>query len=228
MDAMHAIMSRRSIRKYKDIPVEWDKVGEILQAGMAAPSSGNLQNWKFIVVLDEDKRGKLAEASLEQYWMQNAPVHIIIVAEIQKARQFYGTRGERLYSVQNCAAAAENMLIAAHSLGLGGCWVGSFDEDMVRRVCKIPEYIRPQAIITIGYANEQVPSPGKYRPYDIIHLEGWEGRITDIKWMLKEHAWSVEDKIKKGSKGLKKRSEKLKSKLHETTQTILNKFKKKE
>jgi nitroreductase len=191
-----------------------------------APSSGNLQNWKFIVVLDEDRRKAVAEACLEQYWMQNAPVHIVIVSEIQKARQFYGVRGERLYAVQNCAAAAENMLLAAHDQGLGACWVGSFDEEQLRRACGIPEYIRPQAVVALGYADEKVPTPSKYRLYDIVHLEKWDAKIKDVKWVLKEHAWSVEDKLLREKKLLGRKAGKLKQKIKETTQTILQGLKK--
>ena len=225
MDAIDAIMTRRSIRKYRDIPVEWDKVGVILEAGRLAPSSGNLQNWKFIVVLDEEKRKGIAEACLEQFWMQNAPVHIIIVSEIEKARRFYGVRGERLYTVQNAAAVAENMLIAAHAQGLGACWVGSFDEEQLRRVCSIPEYIRPQAVITVGIPDEIVPTPGKYRIYDIVHLEKWDAKIKDPLWIMKEHAWSVENKLRKQSKKLEKKAGKWRQKIKETTQTILEKLK---
>ncbi len=225
MDAIEAIASRRSIRKYKDLPVDWDKVGVVLEAGLNAPSAGNLQNWKFIVVLDESKRKAIAEACLDQYWMQNAAVHILIVCEVEKARRFYGVRGERLYAIQNCAAVAENMLIAANAQGLGACWVGSFDEDMLRRVCSVPEYIRPQAIITLGIPDEKPPIPDKYRLYDIVHIEGWEGRIKDIKWMLNEYAWSTEDRIKKDTKKLEKKTSKLRQKIHETTQTIMNKLK---
>ena len=124
---------------------------------------------------------------------------------MQKTRQFYGERGERFYSIQNCAAAAQNMLLAAHAQDLGSCWVGSFDEDMLRKTCGIPEYIRPQAVIALGYAAETPESQDKYRLYDIVHIEGWDAKIKDPKWVLKEHAWSVENKLKRQAKKMQKR-----------------------
>ena len=223
MDTFEAILTRRSIRKFKDESVDWDKVGDILEAGLAAPSAGNLQNWKFIVVQDEEKRKAIAEACLEQYWMQNAAIHIVIVSEVQKARQFYGVRGERLYAVQNCAAAAENMLIAAHSLGLGACWVGSFDEDKVRKICRVPDYVRAEAVLAIGIPNETVPPPNKYRLHDMVHLESWESKIKDPLWIMKEHAWSVENKLKRQAKKVDKKM----STLAEKTHSILDRFRSK-
>ncbi len=179
MDAIEAILSRRSIRKYKKQPVEWEKVGIILEAGRMAPCAGNLQDWRFIVVLDAEKRKQIAEASLQQYWMADAPVHIVIVAELEKSKRFYGVRGERLYSVQNCAAAAESMIIAANSIGLGTCWVGAFDEDKIKTILNCIEEVRPQIIITLGYADEKPIMPQKLPIENIVYLEKWWGRIKD-------------------------------------------------
>ena len=204
MDVFDCIRTRRSVRKYKDKQVPWDNIVEILQAAKFAPFAGNVFNCKFVVIKNEDKRKAIAETCAQQYWMQDAPVHIVIVCEVQKTRQFYGERGERFYSIQNCAAAAQNMLLAAHAQDLGSCWVGSFDEDMLRKTCGIPEYIRPQAVIALGYAAETPESQDKYRLYDIVHIEGWDAKIKDPKWVLKEHAWSVENKLKRQAKKMQK------------------------
>ena len=182
MDVLEVIYTRRSIRRYRDIPVEWDKVGKILEAGRAAPSAGNLQGWKFVVITDPVKIKLLAEAALQQYWMASAKVHIIVVAQFEKARRFYGVRGERLYAIQDCAAACQNMLLAAHYLGLGACWIGAFDEDGVKRTVGIPEEARPQAIITIGYPDEEPPVPTKYKLEQVVMVERWKmgQQIKDI------------------------------------------------
>lgn len=187
MDVFECIHSRRSVRKFLDIPVEWEKIGVILDAGTAAPSSGNLQTWKFIVVQDEKNRQELAEAALQQYWIATAPAIIVICAELRRIRQFYGVRGERLYSIQNCAAAAENMLLAAQSLGLASCWIGAFDEDMVARTLLIPEdaEIRPQIMLPIGYPDEQPAKPQKFPLENITYFERWSrqniGKIKDLQ-----------------------------------------------
>ena len=181
MDVMEAIKKRRSVRKYLDVPVEWDKIGEVLEAGKAAPSSGNIQNWKFVVVNDKEKRRKIAQACLQQSWMANAPVHIVVVAEPEPAVMHYGVRGERLYTVQNCAAAVENMLLAATSVGLGSCWIGAFDEDMLKRAIGCTERVRPQAVVTIGYADERPPEPTEYTLEDVTYLNKWKTGCTVMR-----------------------------------------------
>ena len=170
MDVFECIRTRRSVRKYLRKELEWDKIGQILDAGRMAPSAGNLQNWQFLVVTEEEKKKGIAEASARQYWMLNASIHIIVCEKPQIMEQYYGLRGERLYSIQNCAAAIENMLLMAHSLSLGACWVGAFDEEKVKRICSIPERARPQAIITIGYPDEKPIMPPKLTLENVAFL----------------------------------------------------------
>ena len=176
MDALECIATRRSIRKFKDTPVEWDKVVKILEAGRMAPAAGNIQNWRFIVVREYANRKKVAQACYDQQWMEDAPIIIVVVAEPDKAERFYGARGERLYTIQNCAAAIENMLLAAHAEGLGSCWIGAFDESKLRSICQLPEYIMPHAIVPVGYADEKPLLPQKQRVEFITRLEIWQGR----------------------------------------------------
>ena len=78
MEVFECIRTRRSVRKFLQMPVEWDKVGAILDCGRYTPSAGNLQNWQFMVVIDPDKRKKIAEAAAQQYWMADAPIYIVI------------------------------------------------------------------------------------------------------------------------------------------------------
>lgn len=205
MDVFDCMKSRRSVRKFLEVPVEWDKIGKILDAARFAPSAGNLQTWKFIVVRDKEKRHKIAEAALHQWWMEKAPVHIVICAEMRRIKQFYGIRGERLYSVQSCAAAVQNILLAAHSLGLGACWVGAFDEDRVATILSIPgdAELRPQAIIPIGYPDEKPRTPPRLPLENNTYLEIWSkqslGKIEDINEVL----WNVragEKAVKAGKK----------------------------
>ena len=211
MDAIECIMTRRSIRKYLDIPVEWDKIGTILEAGRVAPSSGNLQNWKFIVILDKEKRAAIAEACLQQTWMAKAPVHIVIYSVVERVKQFYGVRGERLYSIQNCAAAAMCMLLAAHALGLGACWVGAFDEDKIKSIVGGIEEVRPQIIITIGYPDEKPPMPTKYKLENIAYQERWRrgSQLKNLDYTMGEYSVFVQEGIKKGKEIIDKINKKL-------------------
>jgi len=212
MEALECIYSRRSVRRFTDQHVEWDKIGSILEAGRTAPSAGNIQNWKFIVVLDKDKRNKISEVCLQQYWMANAPIHIIICSEPEKGKRFYGVRGERLYAVQNCAAAAENMMLAANSLGLGSCWVGAFDEDALKTELGIIEEVRPQIVLAIGYPDERPLMPMRYKLENIVHLEKYGSKIKDEAMVMGLHYDKVQRGIGKAKDILDKVNQKLRKK----------------
>ncbi|MBN2368745.1 nitroreductase family protein, partial [Candidatus Woesearchaeota archaeon] len=184
MNVFETIATRRSIRRFtsQDIPMEI--LGVVLDAGRYAPSAGNVQNWRFILVKNPDNKLKVAEAAMQQMWIAEAPVIIVVVAEIEKIKQFYGIRGERLYAIQNCAAAIQNMLLTAHALGLSSTWVGAFDETMLRRTLGIPEDVRPQAILPIGYPDEVVPAPTHYTLENVCFFEGYGSRIANIERVM--------------------------------------------
>ena len=209
MDTIECIYTRRSIRKYKDIPIEWELVGRIVEAGSLAPTAGNIQDFRFIVVQDETKRKQLAEACLQQYWMESAPTIIVACAEIKRAKLFYGVRGERLYTIQNVATAMENMLLAAHNFGLGACWVGAFDENMVKRICGIPDYARAHAIMTLGHPDEQPPKPQQYKLENLFYFEKYNNRIKDIHVVLGEYSPTIARHVKEAKEGLDKSTNKL-------------------
>jgi nitroreductase len=225
MDVFEAIKSRRSIRKYLDKPLIWDDVHKIIDAGRLAPSAGNLQNWKFVVVLDQGKREAIAEACLQQNWMITAPVHIIIVSEPDKAERHYGIRGERLYSVQNCAAAAQNMILTAQSLGLGTCWVGAFDEDMVKKIAGIPPEARPQIILTLGYPDEKPPKPIRHPVTHVLYVNKWRGFWTEPELIQAQYGPYVIRRTKEISKETGKE---IKRKSKELAEKIKEKFSKKD
>ncbi len=196
METMHCIHTRRSIRKYVDIPVEMEKVGRIVEAGFATPTAGNIQDLRYILVMSEPGRKKLAEAALQQYWMEGAPVHIVLCVDMKRGKQFYGVRGERLYSVQHAGAAVMNMMLAAHDMGLGSCWVGAFDEDMVKSIIGIPEYARPHAIITIGYPDETPPKPPKYTLDIYTYMERYNRKIKNINIAIDEWSPAIESAVR--------------------------------
>ncbi|MEK6868788.1 MAG: nitroreductase family protein [Nanoarchaeota archaeon] len=217
MDVFDAIRTRRSIRKFKDKQVPWDNIITIMQAGKYAPSAGNLQNWKFIVIKSDAKRKAIAKACLQQDWMEQAPVYIVVVAEPEKARMYYGTRGARLYTQQACGAAIQNMLLTAHSLGLGTCWVGAFDEDEIFRILNVTEEKIIEGVVVIGYADEHPESPPKYRIEHMVFFEKWWGRIEPPKshlgWWSLYNRRIVDESKKFAEKTGKKIKEHVKRKL---------------
>jgi nitroreductase len=178
-DILDLIKERRNIKQFLPKFVSWEKVTRIIDAARHAPSSGNVQNWKFIVVNEPGQKQMVAEAAYDQYEIVNAGVLIVVCAEPEKVERYYGLRGERLYSAQNCAAAIQNMLLEAQSLGLGTRWIGGFDEEAIKAIFKIPEEIRPQAIIAIGYPKEIPPKPPKYPLETLIYFGSWRLKVRD-------------------------------------------------
>ncbi len=178
MGLFEAIYTRRSVRKFLATPIEFDKLIEVIKAASYAPCAGNLQNWKFLLETDPEKIKDLYHHTLEQEAFLTATAAIIVVAETEEAEKFYGMRGKRLYAIQNCAAAIQNMLLAAHALGLGAVWIGAFDENRVNDAYKIPSVARAQAIVLLGYPDE-TPAPRHMK--DIWYL------INFIRYGLKYH-----------------------------------------
>ena len=202
-DILDLIKERRNIKYFLPKFVSWEKISRVLDAGRHAPSCGNIQNWKFIVILEPEQRQQVAEACFEQYEIIQAGALIIVCAEPEKGERYYGLRGERLYTVQNCAAAIQNMLLEAHSLGLGTRWICGFDEEAVKSMLKIPAEIRPQAIIALGYAKEVPPKPPKYPMESLVYFHRWRNRMrdpakyaNDVSTILARKASGVKDAVK--------------------------------
>jgi len=154
MEVREAMKKRRSVNSFLDKKVDLDIVAEILDIAKEAPSSGNLQNWKVVVIDDKDKKDKISSACLNQKWINQAGVVLVICNDYENVNKMYGSRGKDIYSVQNCAAFIQNILIAATDIGLASCWIGSFELDKVRMILKIPDDVRPEGIIALGYSDE--------------------------------------------------------------------------
>jgi len=150
MDVFEAVSKRRSIRKYKDTPVEDEKLQNILEVARIAPSAANRQEWKFIVVKNKETREKLVEAANGQAFVGEAPVTIVACStESERVMPC----GQYAYTV-DISIAVSFMILEATALGLGTCWLGAFDEEKVRNILNIPERIRVPAMFTVGYADE--------------------------------------------------------------------------
>src|SRR3989338_6605865 len=175
MDTLTAIATRRTIRKYKDQPIEFEKLGHILDAGRFTPSAGNLQDWRFILVTEQKKREELACACVEQYWASQAPVMIIVCTDPDKNKRFYGNLGEK-YSLQTGGAVIQNMLLAAHDQGLASAWVGAFQDDKVKEILGIPDTVIVHGLLPIGYAAERPAMPHRFSLDQTTYIESWGNR----------------------------------------------------
>lgn len=147
------IILRRSKRKYINKPVPVKKLGEILDLARYAPSAGNLQNWKFIVVTDQKTKEEIARACLNQLWMTQAPILIVIAGDLDSAKALYHSKAES-YTTQSCANAAMLMQLKAVDLGLATAPVASFDYKRVQRILEIRDNTKPYIILTLGYSGE--------------------------------------------------------------------------
>src|SRR3989337_1635927 len=154
MELLEAINGRRSIRAFKTQDVEEATVMKLIEAARWAPSGGNLQPWKFVIVRKPPVKKALAKAALNQAHVEEAPVVIVVCADEKRSSMGYGIRGKLLYCLQETAAATQNILLTAYSLGLGACWIGAFNEDEAKKALNAPEGVRPVAIIPVGYPNE--------------------------------------------------------------------------
>lgn len=172
MECMEAIKERRSVRKFKDRSVGKELIEELLSAAQMAPSAGNLQARDFIVVYNKVTKQKLTNAALGQSFIEQAPVVIIAVANIERSSRVYKSRGE-LYAIQDATAGIENLLLAAYSMGLATCWVGAFDEFSVSEVLCIPRTAKPVAIIPVGYPDETPAAPPRIDADRVVHRETW-------------------------------------------------------
>jgi len=208
MDALECISTRRSIRRFLNVPVDFETIMTIVEAGSLAPSSGNVQDWKFIVVDNKELMKKICEHSLGQECIHNAAFLIVICSDPEQTELHYGLRGQRLYTIQNCAAAAENMLLTAHALGLGGVWVGAFDEEKIRELLDIPKSARPQAILAFGYPDE-VPDHKRLKDLSIItYFNSYGARIKKVHHVLRDYSLDWEARIKQAHTVIERLKEK--------------------
>lgn len=171
-DRLDLIFKRVSIRKFRNDDVSDEIINLILEAANAAPSAGNLQARDFVVVRDKKIKNDLANASLRQMFIAEAPVVITVCANYPRSMRVYGERG-RLYAEQDATAAVENILLAVTALDLGAVWVGAFDEDRVSEILNLPEFVRPIAIIPIGYPAEKPERRSRYPISMLTHYETW-------------------------------------------------------
>jgi nitroreductase len=171
MDVLEAIKGRRSISAFKNKNVPQEIVEKLIGAARWAPSAGNIQPWEFIIVRKPEIKRRLAQAALGAMLIEEAPIVIVVCANENRSFEGYGMRGKTLYCIQDTAAAIQNIHLVAYFLGLGTCWIGAFREEEAKEILKIPQGIRPVAIIPVGYPAE-APSPPSRRPINqIVYYE---------------------------------------------------------
>lgn len=169
MDVFDAIKKRFSVRSYKSTSVEPDKLTAILEAARQAPSANNRQEWRFVVVQDEETRKKLCVAAKNQSFVAEAPVVIVCAA----VTDHHVMRcGQKCYPI-DVSIAIDHMTLAATALGLGTCWIGAFYADQVREILEIPADVEVVELLTLGYPTTDAPVKRRLPLEEIVCHEKW-------------------------------------------------------
>lgn len=169
MELIQGILTRRSIRKYRPLPVSEDTVRILLQAAMYAPSARNEQPWHFIVAEDRNLLNLIRDSHPYAAMLSEAPLAIIICGDLtlEKSPGYWPV---------DCAAATQNILLAAHGSGLGSVWLGVYPrterQEAISKIFKLPDHIQPFAIVAVGHADETKERPERFLP-ERIHNNAW-------------------------------------------------------
>jgi nitroreductase len=160
VDFETVVKRRRMCREFMERDVPQEKIDRILDLASRYPSAGHTEPQEFILVHDRRMKEDLAHAALDQTFVAQAPVVIVVVSDVRRSARRYGERGVRFFSIIDGAFVAMLILLAVVEEGLGACFVGSFYDEQVQEVLSLPQEVRPIGIIPIGYCAE---GPRKFR-----------------------------------------------------------------
>lgn len=176
MDIFQTIRDRRSIRKYQERPVEQEKIEQVLDAARLAPSWKNMQCWRFLVLEEQSRREALLAAFPDdnpgKKAIAQAPVVVVVCADPAES----GVENGIEYYIADTAIAFEHLCLAAQALGLGTCWMGWYNEGMIKVALGIPEQIRIVGITPLGYPDQEPKPRPRKELTEIAYFNGWGER----------------------------------------------------
>lgn len=162
--AIDCIMTRASVRSYTDRQVEDSTINKILRAGMAAPTAANQQPWQFVVVTEQNLKDSISSAFEYAKMVEHCSFAVVVCGDMDNL--FKGDTPDGGFWVQDCSAASENMLLAAHALGLGGVWCGIYPlkdrETRLRDILNLPAGLTPLNVIAFGYPSQPATPKDKW------------------------------------------------------------------
>ena len=180
--ALDVIMTRTSIRSFTGEAVPQEQLETILKAGMAAPSAMNVQPWRFVVLTDKDRIAELLGGGFRPEMFTSAGAVIIVCGQTTFMRKPWGQPDapeeiqDNIFWFEDCSAAAQNILLAAHALGLGAVWTAGYPAmDRVAPLAAalgLPEDVKPLCVIPVGYPAQNPEPKDKWNPGN-IHWEKW-------------------------------------------------------
>lgn len=170
MDIFDAIKTRKSVRKYKPGTIPKDRLSKILEGARLAPSAGNRQPWRFVIVTDWERKRELAKAANNQMFIADAGA-ILVVLGIREISERWFNKDPMI--------ATEHMVLAATALDYGTCWIGAFNEEKVKQLLKIPEEVDIVAILAIGVSAETSGGRTRKEIHEIFFEEEYN---RPLKW----------------------------------------------
>jgi len=168
LDLLDAIKTRRSIRRFKPTRIPTHLIKSVIDVARHAPSANNTQPWEFIIVKDKRVKEQLAKTHAWSYFINDAPICIVVLGNEKSSPSFF---------VVDASCATENLLLAAHGLGLGACWVAVYDscnsnsEKYVRDVLNVPPHLRVIAMVPIGYPDEKAEPRNLRELNKMVHFD---------------------------------------------------------
>ncbi len=166
MDLYEGLITRRSIRSFKNQEIPHVEIEQVIRAGMYAPSAVNCQPWHFMVIDQRQLLDRIRAIHPYSGMLSQAPAAVLICGD----QQLEHAPG---YWVVDCGAATQNILLAAHSKGLGSVWLGLHPREErkegIRHLFKLPSHIQPFALVALGYPNEQKDTPERFDPHKVYY-----------------------------------------------------------
>ncbi len=166
---LECIMTRASVRSYTDRQVDDSTINKILRAGMAAPTAANQQPWQFVVVTEQNLKDSITAAFEYTKMVEHCSFAVVVCGDMDNL--FQGDIPDGGFWVEDCSAASENMLLAAHALGVGGVWCGIYPlkdrETRLRQILNLPANLTPLNVMAFGYPSAPVAPKDKWTPTKI-------------------------------------------------------------
>ena len=174
MEFGRAVEKRQSIRNFSSKKADWREVIKAIDSALQAPSAGNMQTLRFILVSDRDKIKKLADAS-QQDFVAKAQFAVVVCSDKEQLARLYDERAE-MYSRQQAGAAIEHFLLKIVDLGMDSCWVGAFSDRVVKEILQIPDDIDVEAILPVGYELGKTRKKRKATLDSLLYFDKYKNR----------------------------------------------------
>ena len=225
MDALEAIEKRRSTRLFRAKPIDSDDLHLLVEMALKAPSAGNLQDYRFIVVTDKSMIKELPELCMDQAWISSAPAVIVVCSQPTIQKKWYGQPGE-IFARQGAAAAAQNILIAATAIGLSSCWISGFNQEKIDSLFGTSGKARVEVIIPLGYPARKPENKTEFGLNNTMFFNTYGMDIANWDKFNKNYSKIIEKKIKHFSENKDDWMAKTRIKIKDITQQLKEQHKK--